>query len=291
MIIYEKLNNDNFDILNKLIKESKEEIQYQLNFYTYYDNKSFIYKFFIRKLVKLIKYEDKYIGYIWLDNSNLKSIRINDIYIKKEFLWLLNCDTLKELKSNLVIYETFENSYTCELINNLHMNRYKLTSLMFLNVEDYKNINKNKNKNLRFRKYNKKTDRKLRCMIQNAVFRNESRVPLTIADIEYDEAQEYYINDLCIFIEYNNTPIGYGQIVYNRGIYSAVNIGILEGYRGTGFGKELVNELIDIAKKRGIDKLYIRVECENVNAKRLYKSLGFVEIGNMSNWVWNKKVW
>lgn len=286
MFTFEKLSNDNFHILNKLIDESKKYLKYPLDFYSYYDNKSFIYKYFMRKLVKLLKYDNKYIGYLWLESTNLKTVRINDMYIENEYIDVVNKTIAEELRTNIVIYEGFENDYNLKLINKLNMTKYKETTLLKMELNNF-NIMPTYN-NISFKLYDKRNDRKTRCSIQNSVFKNESRIPLTIADIEFDEGQEYYINDLCIFITYKNKPIGYGQIVFNRDIYSAVNIGILEGYRGYGYGRLLMYKLMNLAKGKGIKELYIRVENNNLNAKRLYNSIGFKDVGYISNWIWNR---
>lgn len=285
MISYEKLSNDNFDKFNILYEESKMNIEYQLDFYKFYDNKGFLYKYFIKKSVKLLKYRDKYIGYIWIDNQNNKSIRINSIYVKEEYMDGIYKNILRIFKSNIIIYEVFENSFTLKLNKALNMSRYKITNLMYLKVSNY---NFQVPSKISFRIYNSKTDRKLRCSIQNLVFRNKSRIPLTISDIEYDENQEYYINDLCIFIIYENTPIGYGQIVFSRGIYSIVNIGVLDKYRCKGYGNALIQKLINLAYEYGIEDLYIRVEDTNIKAKVLYENIGFKNVGIISSWLWNK---
>lgn len=287
MFTFEKLSNDNFHILNKLIDESKINIKYPLDFYAHYDKKSFIYKYFMRKLVKLLKYDNKYIGYLWLENINVKSIRINDLYIKKEYIDGLDSNILRTLRTNIVIYEGFENEYNLKLLNKLNMTKYRSTTLLKIELDNSK-VLLNRD-NISFKLYDR-DDRSIRCDIQNSVFKNESRVPLTISDIEFDEEQEYYINDLCTFITYKNMPIGYGQIIFNRGIYSAVNIGILEGFRGRGYGTLLIYKLMNQAKEKGIKELYIRVENSNIKAKRLYNSIGFRDVGYISNWIWNRDI-
>lgn len=287
MFLYEKLSNENFDVFNKLTEKANNQVKYRLDFYKEYDKKSFINKYFLRKFVRLIKYNNVYIGYIWLENQSVKSVRINDMYILEDFLDKIDNYTMNQMKSDIVIYEMYENQYSLKLINKLKFNRYKLTFLMKMNLND--KIQYMVPNGIFYRFYSKKTDRKLRCAIQNSVFRNEGRVPLNTNDIMFDEEQDYYINDLCIFIMKNNIPIGYGQIIYSRGIYSIVNIGILEGYRGFGYGKALVYKLIDLAYEKNIKEIYIRVESINKNARYLYESIGFKEIGVISNWIWNKK--
>lgn len=284
MILTEKLNNDNIQDLYVLIDERKANIKYNPDFYLYYKNKSFIDKFFIRKLIRLIKYNQEYIGYIWCETYSRKSTRIKDMYIKKEYFNRLDKNTLSILKSDIIICETYENEFSLELIGVLDLDRYKITNLMKLTDgynKNYKNVTDGV-----FRPYTVKKDTKLRCYIQNEVFKDDGRPSLYVADIAFDEVQDYYINELCVFILVNNKEIGYGQVVINRGTYSIVNLGILEGYRGKGYGRALVNNLIQMARSQGIQELYIRVEDTNIEAKKLYESLGFKEMGNISNWIW-----
>ncbi|NLK96124.1 MAG: GNAT family N-acetyltransferase, partial [Clostridiales bacterium] len=151
-----------------------------------------------------------------------------------------------------------------------------------------KNINRNLTTNGIIIPYKKKKDVKIRCFIQNSVFRDNNRIPLTTADIEFDENQDYFIDDLCLFISVDNKVIGYGQIIYNKGIYTVVNLGIIKKYRGKGYGRDLLNALIILAERKGIRDLFIRVELNNHKAERLYESCGFNEVGYISNWIWTR---
>lgn len=284
MIIYEKLTNENIDIFNTLQEEASKVIDYKMDFYRVYDNKGFLYKFFLKKFVRLLRYNNKYIGYIWIDPQSTKSLRINDIYIKEEYFDLIDRYSLIILKARLIVTEVYENKYTTYLMNKLNFSRYKTTNLMSYDVTN--KLDEKLSDGISFKVYNAKEDRKIRCYIQNSVFRNESRIPLTTSDIEFDEKQEYYINDYCIFIELNNTPIGYGQIVFNRGVYFIVNIGILNQYRNNGYAHLLLSKIINMAYSDDIKKLYIRVENDNINAKSLYDNIGFKDLGIMSSWIW-----
>ena len=105
-----------------------------------------------------------------------------------------------------------------------------------------------------------KKDEELRCKLQNSIFSASTRIPLEVEDIENDIEQDYYIEDLSLFIKINNIAIGYGQIIYNRDMYTVVNFGILKEFRNYGFGKILLNHLIETAKNMNIYDLYIRVE-------------------------------
>ena len=53
------------------------------------------------------------------------------------------------------------------------------------------------------------------------------------------------------------------------------NVVVDEGYRGKGFGKQLMNGLIEAAKKKGVGYLELTSGPEKQSAHRMYESLGF----------------
>ena len=129
-----------------------------------------------------------------------------------------------------------------------------------------------------------KKDEELRCEIQNSIFSATTRVPLEIQDIETDIEQDYYIENLSLFIKINDIAIGYGQIIFNRDMYTVVNFGIIKEFRKYGFGKILLNQLIFEAKENGIYELFIRVEENNFNALKLYNWIGFRPKSIINKW-------
>lgn len=52
---------------------------------------------------------------------------------------------------------------------------------------------------------------------------------------------------------------------------------VLHKFRGKGFGKYLIQKLIDISTKRGYSKVTLEVREDNHTAQRVYKNLGFEE--------------
>lgn len=56
-------------------------------------------------------------------------------------------------------------------------------------------------------------------------------------------------------------------------------IAVAETARRGGLGRTLMQTLIGEARKRGAEQLFLEVRADNPGAKRLYDSLGFVEIG------------
>lgn len=286
-MVVETLSSKNIQEFKILLEEAKEVAEYRVDFYRCYDNKSFLYKYFQRKLVRLLKISDYYIGYIWTGIPSKKSLQIIDMYIKEDYLKYFNDKIFGIFSNSLITYEGIENEYALKLIRTLNMNRIRLTNLMKLD----KKFNFTKRKtNAVFFKFVKGRDEELRCALQNEIFKEESRVPLKVEDIKYDTKQEYYIDDLCIFMKVGNEVIGYGQIIYNRGIYSVVNFGIIAKYRAQGYGEDLIVALIELAKKKNIEDLYIRVDYNNIPAKKLYLNVGFKELCNFSSWLWSKEL-
>lgn len=288
MIVIEKLNAKNTENFNALLQEAKSETPYRMDFYRYYDNQPFFLKYFIRKLVKLLKYRDEYIGYMWTDLPSNKSIKISDMYLKNKYISLLNKNVPLIFKSDIVLYEGYEDPLTKSLINSMKMNKIRVTNLMRLNIQNFKS--NARVTNATFKDFIHGEDEKLRMDMQNSIFNEDSRTPLSLDDIKFDMKQEYYIKDLCVFIKNRNKVIGYGQIIFNRGIYLIVNFGIIEGYRREGYGKDLILKLIDMGKAKGINDLYIRVDYNNIPAKKLYKEIGFIEVGDFCSWLWAKEL-
>jgi ribosomal protein S18 acetylase RimI-like enzyme len=54
-------------------------------------------------------------------------------------------------------------------------------------------------------------------------------------------------------------------------------IAVRDGYRGSGVGRKLMVAAAERAKKDGLAHLSLSVDDENVGAKRLYESLGYVD--------------
>ena len=286
MIKVEKLSNDNMKEFTDLLKEAKSKNEFIRDFFKYYDGKSFIYRYIVRKMVYLISFNDKFIGYIWLESPSLESTKVSDIFIKEEYIKYFTGKLLLILKTEIATLECYENDYSMTLLKALDMTRVRMTYLMKL--EEYKKSSDCIKDNIDFRIYKNKKDAKIRCDLQNKIFYDNSRVPLTLEDIYYDEKQEYYLKDLSLFILLNGVEIGYGQIIYSRNMYLIVNFGILKDYRGHGYGKLLLKKLINLTKEKEIEDLYIRVDYNNRAAYGLYSSIGFKILGNFSTWMWTK---
>ena len=131
---------------------------------------------------------------------------------------------------------------------------------------------------------NIKTELLLRCEVQNDIFENGNRIPIAVEDIENDIKQDYYLEDFAIFMRINDSVVGYGQIIYSRKKYTIVNFGIIEGFRGYGLGKLLLDHLINKAQNKDIQELVLRVDNKNKTAQSLYNWIGFKNNYNIIRW-------
>lgn len=67
---------------------------------------------------------------------------------------------------------------------------------------------------------------------------------------------------------------GYTKNLINNSAYICV-VGVLENYRGRGFAAQLVNEFIELCKKKNILSVNLYTHKTNNNAIKLYKKIGF----------------
>lgn len=67
------------------------------------------------------------------------------------------------------------------------------------------------------------------------------------------------------------------------------NIAVKKEHRGKGFGKMLMNALIEDAKKQNIKAMTLEVRVTNKSAIALYKKLGFKEAGIRKNYYSDKE--
>lgn len=136
--------------------------------------------------------------------------------------------------------------------------------------------------NISFSIFKKCADESKRSEIQNSIFRgSKSHRDCSIDDIIYEEKQDFFIDDGCIFLEYNGETAGYSQVVlekYPQKHLCIVNFGVIEKYRGLGLSKVLMEYTLDVIRQKGYEEAYINVDADNYRAYSLYKKLGFDRI-------------
>jgi len=57
------------------------------------------------------------------------------------------------------------------------------------------------------------------------------------------------------------------------------NLAVRPRFRGRGLGRKLLEEVIAVARGRGIAKMYLEVRVSNQLAAGLYRSVGFTDVG------------
>lgn len=78
--------------------------------------------------------------------------------------------------------------------------------------------------------------------------------------------------------EVNGEIIGYASYYIHIDEGDINNVAVTENYRKQGVGKSLVNALLQDAKTRGLNKLFLEVRENNITAIKLYESFNFKQI-------------
>lgn len=81
-----------------------------------------------------------------------------------------------------------------------------------------------------------------------------------------------------------NQVVGYGGMWVLVDEAHVTNIAVLPQWRRQGIAQALLNNLIDMAKAHGADKMTLEVRKSNWGARRLYERLGFEALGCRRNY-------
>lgn len=84
---------------------------------------------------------------------------------------------------------------------------------------------------------------------------------------------------------YKETPIGSCEVLRIDNICKIEDVGILEKYRGNGFGTYMIKSLLEDNCKKGIEYTYLITERNGV-AEKLYKKLGFIKFAEKTQLIW-----
>lgn len=281
-----KTNQDHFLDLNTMAIQVKEDTY---DIYGWYTKLPWYKKFVMRRQIKVFKYNNSYIGYGFFTKDSYNNYAIKSFYVKDETksneLFKMFFQTIGTDKA--IITATTIKPKMSPILEN---NNFKIQSKsieMWLDINDSIVLNLNLS-NISIVDFCEDKDECYRCDVQNSVFQSENRIPLSIDDILFEETQNYYIKGGSIFLLYENQYIGYGQIILENNVPVIVNVGILDNYRGRGYGKLLIYELINKAISLGFHRIKIRCYLDNTIALNLYRSIGFVESNELNSWIYKK---
>lgn len=267
----ETVNNSNFNFIDhfNITTEYKEEL---LDICT---NKNIFKKLLLGKNVKFIKADKEYIGFMWFSKLQHQNYKIHCIKIMPEFNNdIYYGELLKLFNNNASIYIGDNNNLKKELLVDRGFKIVK-TIVEMKRPLDKEAVLDFADDDISFRVFVDGKDEYRRCMIQNKVFNSLSRQAIDEEDIQYEKYQKHYIPEGCIFICKGDRDIGYGQIIRKDSRIYIANFGILQTYRGAGYGKQLLTHLLKIAEKFNSSNIYLRCDKDNTDALRLYNSQGF----------------
>lgn len=96
----------------------------------------------------------------------------------------------------------------------------------------------------------------------------------------------FLIRDDTLFLvaEEKEVILGYAGIVMVPEDGDITNVAVKEESRGKGVGRSLVSALAKESKSRGVNNIFLEVRQSNDPAIRLYRSLGFTDVGVRKNY-------
>lgn len=83
----------------------------------------------------------------------------------------------------------------------------------------------------------------------------------------------------CRALDLAGQIIGYGVMSLGAGEAHILNVCVREEFRNLGFGRRLLEHLLERAAASGVAEAFLEVRPSNLSAIRLYQRLGFEQIG------------
>jgi [ribosomal protein S18]-alanine N-acetyltransferase len=83
----------------------------------------------------------------------------------------------------------------------------------------------------------------------------------------------------CRALDLAGQIIGYGVMSLGAGEAHVLNVCVRDEYRSLGFGRRLLEHLLERAGAAGVSEAFLEVRPSNLAAIRLYQRLGFEQIG------------
>jgi ribosomal-protein-alanine N-acetyltransferase len=83
----------------------------------------------------------------------------------------------------------------------------------------------------------------------------------------------------CRALDLSGQIIGYGVMSLGAGEAHVLNVCVRDEFRSRGFGRRLLEHLLERAAASGVHEAFLEVRPSNTAAIRLYQRLGFEQIG------------
>lgn len=84
---------------------------------------------------------------------------------------------------------------------------------------------------------------------------------------------------ICRALDLAGRVIGYGIMSVGAGEAHILNVCVRDEFRNLGFGRRLLEHLLERAAATGVGEAFLEVRPSNLAAIRLYQRLGFEQIG------------
>lgn len=88
----------------------------------------------------------------------------------------------------------------------------------------------------------------------------------------------------CMIFESDQDLLGYGILSLGAGECHLLNICIAPAFQGLGFGTQLIEGLLDVARTQLARMAFLEVRASNKAAYRVYTKMGFNELGLRKNY-------
>ena len=83
----------------------------------------------------------------------------------------------------------------------------------------------------------------------------------------------------CWLLVVDQETVGYGIVSVAADEAHVLNVCVSPPHQGYGYGRQLMLGLVELARRRNAERLYLEVRPSNEPAIALYRTLGFCEVG------------
>lgn len=83
----------------------------------------------------------------------------------------------------------------------------------------------------------------------------------------------------CRVVEASTETLGYAVMSFGAGEAHILNLCVRPSARCAGIGRQLIRHVLEHARAAGMEDAFLEVRPSNTIAERLYRSLGFVQVG------------
>jgi [ribosomal protein S18]-alanine N-acetyltransferase len=84
---------------------------------------------------------------------------------------------------------------------------------------------------------------------------------------------------ICLVLEIDEVMVGYAILMMVLDEAHLLNISVSSAWKGKGWGRHLLNHMMQISREKGGLNMFLEVRPSNVSAITLYESIGFNEMG------------